>query len=101
MSEQSVFFVISALVYLSKGHLFSKSRFCKKQVALTLYYSNSIAKFRRPLNLLINLTVKSRAEKVWLLYKFPFSLNPSDILNDAQTRKSDSSLNLVITEDQF
>ena len=38
---------------------------------------------------------------MWLLYKFPFSLNPSDILNDAQTRKSDSSLNLVITEDQF
>ena len=62
---------------------------------------NSIAKFRRPLNLLINLTVKSRSEKVRLLYKFPFSLNPSDIINDAQTRKSDSSLNPAITEDQF
>ena len=62
---------------------------------------NSIAKFRRPLNLLINLTVKSTSEKVRLLYKFPFSLNPSDIINDAQTRESDSSLNPVITEDQF
>ena len=62
---------------------------------------NSIAKFRRPLNLPINLTVKSRSEKVRLLYKFPFSLNPSDIINDAQTRKSDSSLNPAITEDQF
>ena len=62
---------------------------------------NSIAKFRRPLNLLINLTVKFRAEKMWLIYKFSFSVNPSDIINDAQTRKSDSSLNPLITKDQF
>ena len=36
-------------------------------------------------NLLIKLTVKARAEKAWLLCEFPFSLNPSDESNDAQT----------------
>ena len=34
-------------------------------------------------NLLINLTVKARSEK-WLLYEFPFDLNPGDKPNDAQ-----------------
>ena len=38
---------------------------------------------------------------MWLIYKFSFSVNPSDIINDAQTRKSDSSLNPLITKDQF
>ena len=37
-------------------------------------------------NLLINLTVivKVSSEKAWLLYEFPFSLNPGDKPNDAQ-----------------
>ena len=34
-------------------------------------------------NLLINLTVKASSEK-WLLYEFPFDLNPGDKPNDAQ-----------------
>ena len=35
-------------------------------------------------NLLINLTVivKVSSEKAWLLYEFPFSLNPGDKPND-------------------
>ena len=33
--------------------------------------------------LLIKLTVKASAEKVWLFYEFPFSLNPGDKPNDA------------------
>ena len=32
-------------------------------------------------NFPINVTVKAKAEKAWLLYEFPFSVNPSDILN--------------------
>ena len=36
-------------------------------------------------NLLIKLTVKVSSEKAWLLYEFPFSLNPGDKPNDAQT----------------
>ena len=36
-----------------------------------------------------------------LLYEFPFSLNPSDKPNDAQTWKNYSSLYPVSTEDQF
>ena len=35
--------------------------------------------------LLIKVTVKARAEKALLLYEFPFSLNPCDKSNDAQT----------------
>ena len=35
-------------------------------------------------NLLIKLTVKASSEKAWLLYEFPFSLNPGDKPNDAQ-----------------
>ena len=34
--------------------------------------------------MLMSLT-KARAEKAWLLYEFPASLNSSDILNDVQT----------------
>ena len=34
-------------------------------------------------NLLIKLTVKASSEKAWLLYEFPFSLNPGDKPNDA------------------
>ena len=51
--------------------------------------------------MLINLIAKARAKKELLLYEFPFSLNPSDIPIDALTRKSDSLLYPVITEDQF
>ena len=39
-------------------------------------------------NLLIKVTVKDRGKKAWLLYNFPFSLNPSEKSNDAQTWKS-------------
>ena len=46
--------------------------------------------------MLIKLTVKARAEKAWLLYEFPFSLNPSEKPNDAQKLKSYSSLYSVI-----
>ena len=35
-------------------------------------------------NLLIKLTVKVSSEKAWLLFEFPFSLNPGDKPNDAQ-----------------
>ena len=36
-----------------------------------------------------------------LLYEFPFSLNPNDKPNAAQTWKKYSSLDPVSTEDQF
>ena len=52
-------------------------------------------------NMLIKLTVKARAVKAWPLYEFPFSLNPSNKPNDAQTFKSYSTLYPAITEDQF
>ena len=35
-------------------------------------------------NLLIKLTVKASSEKAWLLYEFPFSLNPGGKPNDTQ-----------------
>ena len=35
--------------------------------------------------LLIKLTVKASAEKAWLFYELPFSLNPGGKPNDAQT----------------
>ena len=35
-------------------------------------------------NLLIKLTVKASSEKAWLLYEFPFSLNPGGKPNDPQ-----------------
>ena len=35
-------------------------------------------------NLLIKLAAKASSKKVWLLYEFPFSLNPGDKPNDAQ-----------------
>ena len=35
-------------------------------------------------NLLIEFTVKASSERAWLLYEFPFSLNPGDKQNDAQ-----------------
>ena len=35
-------------------------------------------------NLLIRLTVKTNSGKAWLLYEFPFSLNPGDKPNDAK-----------------
>ena len=46
-------------------------------------------------NLLIKLTVKASSEKAWLLYEFPFSLNPGDKPNDAQVSKNYSSLYLA------
>ena len=38
-------------------------------------------------NLLIEFTVKASSERAWLLYEFPFSLNPGDKPNDAQACK--------------
>ena len=35
-------------------------------------------------NLPIELPAKASSEKAWLLYEFPFSLNPGDKPNDAQ-----------------
>ena len=35
-------------------------------------------------NLPIKLTVKASSAKAWLLYEFPFSLNPGDKPNDSQ-----------------
>ena len=52
-------------------------------------------------NLLIKLTVKANSERAWLLYEFPFGLNPVDKPNDAQASKNYSSLYPVNTEDQF
>ena len=49
-------------------------------------------------NLLKKWSSNASAEKAWLLYKFPFSLNPYDKPNDAQIWKNYSSL---YTEDQF
>ena len=52
-------------------------------------------------NLLIRLTFKASAEKVWLLYEFPSSLNLGDKPNNVQTWQRCSSLYLVRREDQF
>ena len=52
-------------------------------------------------NLLIKLTVKVNSEKAWLLYEFPFGLNPGHKPNEAQAWKNYSSLYPVSTEDQF
>ena len=63
---------------------------------------NNISKFRRPPKLDDKLlTGNARAEKLWLLCEFPFSLKLSDMPDDAQTSKRDSSLYTVITENQF
>ena len=35
-------------------------------------------------NFLIKLTIKASSEKAWLLYEFPFSLNPGYKPNNAQ-----------------
>ena len=35
-------------------------------------------------NLLLKLTVKASSDKAWILYEFPFSLNPGDKPNDEQ-----------------
>ena len=50
-------------------------------------------------NLLIKLTVK--ASSGWLLYEFPFSLNPGNKPNNAQALKNYTSLYQVTLEDQF
>ena len=52
-------------------------------------------------NSLTKLTFKVSVGKAWLLYEFPFSLNPGDKPNDAQTWKNYSSLYPVSAEDQF
>ena len=51
-----------------------------------------ISKFRRPSKLAYKvncqncwLKVKASSQKMWLLYEFPFSLNPGDKPKDAQT----------------
>ena len=49
----------------------------------------------------MKLTVKANSEKAWLLYGFPFSLNPGDKPNDALVLKNYSLLYPVSTEDQF
>ena len=49
-------------------------------------------------NLLLKCSDNASAEKAWLLYEFPFSLNPDDKPNDTQIWKNYSSL---YTEDQF
>ena len=64
----------------------------------------SISKFRQSSKLadkVSQLTVKASSEKAWLLYEFPFSLNPGDKPNDAQASKNYSSLYPLSTEDQF
>ena len=68
-------------------------------IANFVSYMKCWIRLSRPL--LIKLTAKTRAEKAWLLYEFPFSLNPSDKPDDTQTWKSNLSLYPVITEDQF
>ena len=46
----------------------------------------SISKFKRPSKLVDKADCfKASAEKAWLLYEFPFSLNPGDKPNVAQT----------------
>ena len=48
--------------------------------------SQSISKFRLPSKLADKgICFKASAEKAWLLYEFPFSLNPDDKPNVAQT----------------
>ena len=54
--------------------------------------------FRRSSKLADNVIGKASAEKAWVLYEFPFRLNPSDKPNDVQTWKNYWSL---YTEDQF
>ena len=44
---------------------------------------------------------KTRTEKVCLLYELPFNLKPSDISDNAQTWKRDSSSCSIISKDQF
>ena len=44
---------------------------------------------------------KASGEKGWLLYEFPFSLNPGDKPNVTQTKQSYSPLYPASTEDQF
>ena len=70
----------TVLIEINKEETFTQGfkncRKIKRKVSLILDYLQ---------NLQINLTVKSSAEKAWLLYYFPFSLNPGDKPNDVQT----------------
>ena len=72
--KKTVLIEINKEETLTQG--FKDCRKIKRKVSLILDYLQ---------NLLINLTVKSSAEKAWLLYDFPFSLNPGDKPNDVQT----------------
>ena len=72
--KKTVLIEINKEETLTQG--FRDCRKIKRKVSLILDYLQ---------NLLINLTVKSSAQKAWLLYDFPFSLNPGDKPNDVQT----------------
>ena len=60
----------------------------------------SIWKVRRPLKLADKVKLAQR-KRGYLLYEFPFGLNPGDKPNDAQAWKKYSLLYPVSTEDQF
>ena len=72
--KKTVLIEINKEETLTQG--FKDCRRIKRKVSLILDYLQ---------NLLVNLTGKSSAEKAWLLYDFPFSLNPGDKPNDVQT----------------
>ena len=71
--------VKNTLNEIKKGRTFTQdfknSRKIKRKVSQNLHDLQ---------NLLIKLTVKASSEKAWLLYEFPFSLNPGGKPNDAQ-----------------
>ena len=73
-------------------------RWIKKEHSLTVSRAEGRSKRKLLQNLLIKWSGKASAEKAWLLYEFPFRLNPGDKPNDAQTWKNYSAL---YTEDQF
>ena len=73
-------------------------RWIKKEHSLTVSRAEGRSKRKLLQNLLIKWSGKASAEKAWLLYEFPFRLNPGDKPNDAQTWRNYSSL---YTEDQW
>ena len=71
--KKNVLYVINKEGTITQG--FKGCNKIKRKVSQNLEYLQ---------NLLIKLTVKPSSEKAWLLYEFPFSLNPGDKPNDAQ-----------------
>ena len=71
--------VKNTLNEIKKGRTFTQdfknSRKIKRKVSQNLHDLQ---------NLLIKLAVKASSEKAWLLYEFPFRLNPGGKPNDAQ-----------------